>query len=146
MENKLDIIARVLREGSVTCHVYDTETDKRVECICRTKVGTLVAVNYVVLPSGSEVAVRAVGLGTLMDDAFRSEMLRTLNGINRRYKYIRFMMNDDNSIVCSYDIPVRTEGLEDVLPDVHICMMDIIDHSIREILSIAISGADDEED
>ncbi len=145
-KDKLELITRTLREHSVKCSMVGTADMKRVECICCTRAGTLVAIDYIVPPSGNGVTLHTVGLGRLMDNAFRGEMLRTLNGFNRRYKYVRFSMSDDNMISCTYDIPTETEGLEDVVTDIHMCMMDIIDHSIREILSIAISGADDEED
>ena len=59
-------------------------------------------INYISTNDGNSVAMRIFGLVTIKDEQ-RGKMLAAINAINRKYRYLKFVLDDDGDINVHYD-------------------------------------------
>lgn len=67
--------------------------------------GPSINLSYISLDEDNDVSIRAFQIVQLEDDAKKSAMLELINQLNCQYRFVRFTLDEANSVNLSADLP-----------------------------------------
>lgn len=87
-----------------------------------------VKVRFISTDNDNDVAVRAYRIVSTNADKL-PKVLKAINELNNKYRYIKFVVDEDNDINAEYDLAVRTGNVGPVCVEIFIRFMNIIDEA-----------------
>ena len=117
-----------LKNSNSNLKVFTEENDQRSEVWLQFTVdnGPAYRIRFISTDNDSDVAVRVFGL-LRVEETKKSKMLSAINEINAQFRYVKFVMDDNNDISVQYDFPVRTVRVEASAEEILIRFVKIID-------------------
>jgi len=64
----------------------------------------------------------------------REKVIMVLNDMNNKYRYLKFVMSEDNDVRVEYDFPLKITNPGDVAVEILIRMMKILDDVYPELM------------
>lgn len=90
------------------------------------KNGSALRVQFVSTDDDNDVSVRLYSLIHASDDK-REAMLKVINECNQKYRYCKFVMDDDNDVNVEYDFLLRADNVGPMATEYFIRIMKIIE-------------------
>lgn len=87
-----------------------------------------VKVRFISTDDDNDVAVRAFRIVSVSADKL-PKVLKALNDLNNKYRYVKFVVDGDNDINAEYDLAVRSGNVGPVCVEIFIRFMNIIDEA-----------------
>ena len=113
-----------LKQDDLKCQVYEREETSWLEIQISTEQFNL-EIDFFSADEDPDVSVRVIGLVKGSADK-REALLQTCNALNRRFRYAKFTLDDDNDVNMEYDFPLKTP-------------MDVVDEVATECISRFLS-------
>ena len=82
----------------------------------------------------SDVAVRSFNIVPTVPDDKRFTVLEAVNACNRRFRFVKFTLDNDSSLNAEYDLPVNTEDVGGACFEIGLRMAQIIDEAYPEFM------------
>ena len=83
--------------------------------------------------ANSAVALRVFSLAHV-ENHQKSRILRTLNRLNDKYRFVRFTLDSDNDIKVEYDFPEKTQNIGAVALEMLLRTVSIVDSAYPELM------------
>ena len=99
----------------------------------KSETGVPVDVLFISGDDDSDVAVRIFNL-CKVPEGRQDKLLRLINDANRRLRYFKFVMDDENDINAEYDFPINTEDVGETAYELFVRAMHIIDDALPALL------------
>lgn len=64
----------------------------------------------------------------------KDQVLSCLNGLNRRFRYVKFSLDDDSDVRVEYDFPLRNKNIGPIAQEIFLRFMNIIDEAYPEVM------------
>ncbi len=97
------------------------------------KNGGSYRVRFISSDDDNDVSVRAYAIVSV-DSAKRSKVLEAINTVNDKYRYAKFVIDEDNDINVEYDFPVRSNNVEKCASEILSRFVNIIDEAYPVIM------------
>ena len=100
-----------------------------------------VMVRFISSGETSDVSVRVLGFGNmLVDSGHRSAVIECLCGLNEKYRYGKFCLDDKGNVNVEYDLTgtVPLENLGPVCREIFIRFIGILDNAYLPIMHAAV--------
>jgi len=97
------------------------------------KNGGSYRVRFISSDDDNDVSVRAYAIVSV-DSAKRSKVLEAINTVNDKYRYAKFVIDEDNDINVEYDFPVRSKNVEKCASEILSRFVNIIDEAYPVIM------------
>ncbi len=97
------------------------------------KNGGSYKIRFISSDDDNDVAVRVYSLITVDEDK-RPQVMKALNDLNRRFRFIKFVCDDDGDVNVEYDFLVNAENIPASAREMVIRLVKIIDESYPEIM------------
>ena len=78
--------------------------------------------------------MRAFNIVPSVPEAKRTVMLNTINRCNEKYRFIKYTLQEDNSLSAQYDMPIRSDCIGEAAVEIAIRFLQIIDESYPEFM------------
>lgn len=101
----------------------------------KSKANTVVSIKFISNDDDSDVEVRAFSLAHIPDERFAGA-LKLVNELNRRFRYVKFVIGADNDVNAEYDLPLRNTNLGPCATEIFIRSMKIIDEALPELMHL----------
>lgn len=82
-----------------------------------------------------DVEVRAFSLAHIPDERLAGA-LKLVNELNRRFRYVKFVIGEDNDVNAEYDLPLRNANIGPCATEMFIRCMKIIDVALPELMHL----------
>ena len=124
-----------LKRSDMNLKVFTEENEKssRVWLQFGAKNGSSYRIQFISTDDDNDVAVRVFGLISV-EDGKGSRVLPVLNQLNSKFRYVKFVMDDDGDINVEYDFPVRATRVEDSAEEIVIRFVRIIDDAFPDLM------------
>ena len=111
------------------------EDEKRciVEAGFKSDAGTSVRVQFISRDDDNDVAVRAFSLASVPESKVPA-VTKLANDSNLKYRYIKFVVDNDNDFNAEYDFPVRCENIGPACGEIFVRFMKIIDEVLPAVM------------
>ena len=93
----------------------------------------VVKILFISTDEKSDVAIRSFQLVPSVPQEKRAPIMETINTLNSKYRYIKFILDDDN-ITASFDIPSSSEEVGKIAFEIFLRFVKIIDDSYPEFM------------
>ena len=90
-------------------------------------------IHFISTKEKNDVAVRVFGLLTV-EDSHRDKILPVINKLNNKYRYIKFVLDDDGDVNLEYDFTLRCPDPTVSAEEIVIRMVKIVDESYPELM------------
>ena len=90
-------------------------------------------IRFISRDDGNDVAVRVFGL-VAADEEKADRVLRAVNQLNRRFRFTKFVMGDDNRVHVEYDFGVSTPDLIEGVKEIIARFVKIIEEAYPELM------------
>ena len=122
-------------KNSTSLKVFTDETERSSQVWLQfgIKNGGSYRIRFISRDDDNDVAVRVYGLVTVGEEN-RAKVLPTLNNLNARFRYIKFVMDDDGDINLEYDYPVRCPNPVASAEEIIIRIVKMVDEAYPELM------------
>ena len=126
-----------LQENKPSLKVFIDEREKSSNVWLQfgIKNGGSYRIRFISSDDDNDVSVRAYAIVSV-DSAKRSKVLEAVNSLNNEYRYVRFVIDEDNDINVEYDFPVRADNVEECAMEMISRFVDIIDEAYPTIMRV----------
>lgn len=76
----------------------------------------------------NDVAFRAFGIVRVPEEK-RAALLTQVNAMNRKYRYLKFCLDDDGDINMEFDFPLKCERVGEIAFEIFVRAMNIVDEA-----------------
>ena len=97
------------------------------------KNGGSYRIRFISKDDDNDVAVRVFGLLTV-EDSHRDKIMPVINKLNNKYRYIKFVLDDDGDVNLEYDFTLRCPDPTVSAEEIVIRMVKIVDESYPELM------------
>ncbi len=130
------LIQQAMEKEDMHSRIEEGDKSSRVLAGFGVKNGPNVRVQFISTDDDNDVAIRLFGLvSEVADDKFAS-VTAACNTCNNKYRYVKFLIDDDRDVNVEYDLPVRTSndsvGREAV--EIFMRFMQIVDECYPEFM------------
>lgn len=88
---------------------------------------------YISTDDDNDVAVRCFRIAQVPQNKMEN-VRKVLNELNNKYRYVKFVVDDEQDVNCEYDLPIATEAVGACCTEMCIRMVQIIDEAYPEIM------------
>ncbi|MBQ8922245.1 MAG: YbjN domain-containing protein [Oscillospiraceae bacterium] len=135
-------IAEVFEEHEIMFRTFETEKSSRVGTDAQVTY-TVFVIWFISSDDDSDVSVRVPNFVRYQNDDEKKRLLRVVNEMNRKYRYVKFTMPaDDECINIEYDFLESTHDVGRTAVELFRRIMQIADESYPEFMK-ALWGKDD---
>ncbi len=106
-----------------------------VEASFKSKAGTVVLVKYISRDNDNDYAVRVFSLAHIPDEKIE-DALKLINAKNRKFRYVKFVLDDDGDVNMEYDLPMKGGNLGPCAVEMFIRFVKIIDEVLPEFMHL----------
>ncbi len=101
-------ICQEFDEANIKYDVVDNQDAgySYVSASFKPKANTVVSIKFISNDDDSDVEVRAFSLAHIPDERLAGA-LKLVNELNRRFRYVKFVIGEDNDVNAEYDLPLR---------------------------------------
>ena len=82
----------------------------------------------------NDVAVRAFNVVRGVSEAKRGEVLKLINSLHAKYRYVRFVLDEDGCIDVEYDFPVEGGNIGEASVEIFVRLAKIIDEAYPQFM------------
>ena len=124
-----------LQENKPSLKVFIDEREKSSNVWLQfgIKNGGSYRIRFISSDDDNDVSVRAYAIVSV-DSAKRSKVLEAINTVNDKYRYAKFVIDEDNDINVEYDFPVRSNNVEKCASEILSRFVNIIDEAYPVIM------------
>ena len=97
------------------------------------KNGGSYRIRFISTDDDNDVAVRVYSLLSVEGDQ-KEKVFPVLNTLNRKFRFVKFTMDDDGDINIEYDFPVSTVAPEKCAKEIVIRLVSIIDKAYPDLM------------
>lgn len=97
------------------------------------KSGSNYRIRFISADDDNDVAVRVMALIRLEENKIPS-ILPVINNLNKTYRYVKFVIEDDGGINVLYDFPVSASNVEECAEEIVIRFVKIIDSAYSVLM------------
>lgn len=115
------------RASGIKFRVEEGDNNSRVVAGFTPKNGTPVRAQFISNDDDNDVSVRLYTLIHATDDS-RDAILKVVNECNRKYRYCKFVLDDDNDVNVEYDFLLRSENIGPMATEYFIRLMKIVEN------------------
>ncbi|MBQ2990735.1 MAG: YbjN domain-containing protein [Clostridia bacterium] len=110
--------------------------------------GPLVYIKFISRDDDNDVAVRIMGLVNEIPKDKRSTALEICNGLNSKFRYLKFCVDNDGDFSVEYDFPVKTsdELVGKFAVETFLRIIKILDREYQGIAQALYAEKEDEEE
>lgn len=106
-------IARALEERDIRYKVEETEKSSYVEVSFKGDNIRGINIKLISSDDDNDVSVRSYAIVSVPDEK-KAAILAIVNEINLKYRYLKFVLDEDGDVNAEYDIPQKTVEIGDV--------------------------------
>ncbi len=106
-----------------------TDETSYVETGFNTDRAGVIKILFLSSDDDNDVAARAYNVIRGIPEDRRDQVLKTVNVCNRRFRYVRFSMDDDGSIDAEYDFPQCAEPVGEMAFEIAVRFTQVIDEA-----------------
>ena len=128
-----NIIAEALDEMEIIYTVHDLSESSAVKVSWNGEVAKDQTVYFISRDDDNDVHVENMALAHVPESK-QAKVLDCLNGLNRRFRYAKFTLDNDSDIRMEYDIPLRAQEVGPIAVEVFLRFMSITDEAYPEIM------------
>jgi len=85
---------------------------------------------------GNSVAVRVFDVVSQVPEEKQAAMMDAMNRCNKKFRYVKFFMEEDKTLTASYDMPQEGANVGDVAFEILVRFMKIIDEAYPEFMKV----------
>ena len=130
------LIEQVFVENNLHCQVSERGEMSVVLAGFNGKNARNIMVHFISRSDAHDVAVRVLGITTVAAER-RGAMLEVLNGFNKRFRFVKFVLDDSGAVNLDTDVPVRTTNVGEVCMELFVRIMQILDEIYPELMKAA---------
>ncbi len=97
------------------------------------KSGGNYRIRFISTDDGNDVSVRVIGL-IRVEANQRADIINVLNELNRKYRYVKFVCDNDNDINVEYDFPTSASNPAESALEMVLRVAKIIEEAYPEIM------------
>ncbi|MDD7367892.1 MAG: YbjN domain-containing protein [Clostridiales bacterium] len=101
----------------------------------KSKANTVVSIKFISNDDDGDAEVRAFSLAHIPDERLAGA-LKLVNELNRRFRYVKFVIGEDNDVNAEYDLPLRNANIGPCATEMFIRCMKIIDVALPELMHL----------
>lgn len=90
-------------------------------------------IRFISKSDGNDVAVRVFSLITVEEDQV-DKILRVLNGLNKKFRFLKFVLDDKNNVHVEYDFTSNTASPADSAEEIVIRIVQILKDAYPEMM------------
>lgn len=113
--------------------IDETENTSAVWLQFGIKNGGSYRIRFISTDNDNDVAVRIFSLLSVEDDK-RPQVLQALNTLNRRFRFVKFTLDDDGDVNVEYDFPVSAGNLAAASKELVVRIVSIVDKAYPELM------------
>ena len=121
------------KEGNLKVFTEDSEKRSEVWLQFGIKNGSSYRIRFISTDDDNDVAVRVFGFISVEPECIH-KILPVLNALNQKYRYVKFVCDDDGDINIEYDFPVSASRPEESAKEIMARIVSIIDKSYPELM------------
>lgn len=103
------------------------------------KNGGTYRIRFINTDDDNDTAVRIFGLLNISDDV-RPQVMKAVNALNRRFRYAKFVCDDDGDVNIEYDFPVSGSNPAASAREIVIRLVRIVDEAYPELMRAVYSN------
>ena len=128
-------IVREFDRVNIKYDVVDNQDDgySLVDAGFRACTGTHVSVKFISNDDDNDFEVRAFSLAHVPDEKL-SGALKLVNEQNRKYRFVKFVIDNDGDINLEYDMPMKSTSIGPCAAEMFIRFMKIIDEALPDFM------------
>ena len=93
------------------------------------------SIKFISNDDDGDAEVRAFSLAHIPDERLAGA-LKLVNELNRRFRYVKFVIGEDNDVNAEYDLPLRNANIGPCATEMFIRCMKIIDVALPELMHL----------
>ena len=135
MYHATEVIAKTFSEKGLKYRTREAGKLSMVEAGFDGKIVKNVIIRFLSADDDNDVSVRSTEIACYPEDK-REMGYKRCNVINNKYRFLKFVMDDDGNVNAQFDFPQETsdECLGMMAREIFIRSMNIIDESYRDIM------------
>lgn len=126
-------IAKALDQNNLKYEVKEMDNISYVQAGFSGKNVKHLSIRYLSTDEDNDVSVRVFQLATAPEEK-REKILAVLNSLNRKYRYAKFVIDDDGDVNVQYDIPQKSGNVGEACIEILVRFMQILDDSYPTLM------------
>ncbi len=126
-------IAAAFDEKDLKYTTSESEKSSRVVAKFNGDNAKHIEVRFISTDDDNDVAVRCFQIVSANADK-AAKMKDAINELNNKYRYIKFIIDEDYDVNAEYDLPVRSENVGPMCVEIFIRFMNIIDEAYPKLM------------
>lgn len=106
-----------------------------VDARFKADTGAVVSIKFISKDDENDFEVRAFSLAHIPDDKLYGA-LELINRQNRKFRYVKFVLDDDGDVNLEYDLPVKGANVGPCAVEMFIRFMRIIDEALPDFMHL----------
>lgn len=99
------LVGLAMNEEGIPCIARESGRISRIITDHAIPGGPNINLSYISMDDDNDVSIRAFQIAQLEDNKKRSEILELINQLNCQYRFVRFTLDEANSVNLSADLP-----------------------------------------
>ena len=131
-------ICEAFDQAGIRYSVNEVGEMSSVEAAFKGKTVAAARVCFISKDESNDVAVRLMGL-LRAPAAKRAQVLEQINAVNRKYRFLKFVLTDDGDVHGEYDFPTKLKEVGAAAVELLARTMQIVDEAYPELMHAAWS-------
>ena len=128
-------IAKMFDQKEIRYELQEQDTTSAVFAQFRAKTAPHIAIHFISNSDKNDVAVRVLNYVTIPSEK-REQALEVINELHRRYRFLRFVLTENNRVIVEYDIPVSCVALSEIAYEMCVRFLDVADNAYAEFMKV----------
>ena len=126
-------IERAFKEKKLPYEIFDHEEVSILQVPFSGQNIRSAKVSFISMDNSNNVAVRVLNMGVVREERI-SIVLLLLNELNNRYRYLKFVMDENRVVSIQYDLPESGKGIGAICFEVVQRFIRVVDEAYPELM------------
>ena len=127
-------IERAMKAQDLHCSIHETSSSSIVEVGFNGKVAKKMTIRFISRDDDNDFAARCFAIVNVPEDKL-TKLRRVVNGLNNEYRFLKFIIDEDNDLNLEFDFPVKGESVGPAAVEILIRTSNILDDCYPKLMS-----------